>query len=514
MGTTLVAAVIQGSQLIVANVGDSRAYLIRKGHVRQISRDHSWVEESMAAGLLTAEQARTHRYRNLVTRALGQKPEVEVDIFQERLKPGDFIVLCSDGLTGEVRDADIGKAVGQYRASEAASELVAQANRGGGRDNISAVVAIVPGRPAWLSGPLLAAAATGAVLCLAALYLLVSSQLGLPGLWAKRTVTPESVAPPAPVMPTAALSPTEPTAESSATGEVTATPVAAGSTVSATVPTEGGAVALTTAPVTPTAVQVTATPSTAAEPVARLQPGPVVLVPLFWGCHQVEACESVEEAMTGLLTSFGYRVGELEVKQREFAGGLVLELDREIEVNLAVAPVECLLGTVGGLTVHTQKDGQFFSGELMLGTRDAQEVSVTVTRSGPGVPCHSELAEGAEVVVCGHPARSAEDNRHLRGSFVLLRPETGQPEVWLPQNEYRLWLSGTAGALGSLGLKLPLAPADGPVKSATDPWLVYAWRSEEAARCQLSLQAVEFEEGTPAVFAWDPVQARFFPVGE
>jgi Tol biopolymer transport system component/serine/threonine protein phosphatase PrpC len=144
MGTTLVAALIHGSRLIVANVGDSRAYLVRRGQIRQISRDHSWVAQSVAAGLISEEQARHHAQRSLVLRALGQKPEVEVDIFYMRVRPGDAVVLCSDGLSNEVGDGEIAQVVGGGSAWEGAADLVALANGRLGRDNISAVVAKIP----------------------------------------------------------------------------------------------------------------------------------------------------------------------------------------------------------------------------------------------------------------------------------------------------------------------------------------------------------------------------------
>ena len=132
MGTTLVAAVIRGDRLIVANVGDSRAYIFREGVLRQISRDHSWVAETLAAGLITEEQAKTHSYRNLITRALGQRPEVEVDLFQERLRAGDVLLLCSDGLTNEVDDVRIAQVLSQGSPVEAVRSLVILAKRGGG----------------------------------------------------------------------------------------------------------------------------------------------------------------------------------------------------------------------------------------------------------------------------------------------------------------------------------------------------------------------------------------------
>src|SRR5215471_15311413 len=89
MGTTCVAAVLRGNMAYVANVGDSRAYMVRRGQVRQISQDHSWVEEQVRAGLLTHDQARSHAQRNVITRCLGTQAEVEVDVFSEVLEEGD-----------------------------------------------------------------------------------------------------------------------------------------------------------------------------------------------------------------------------------------------------------------------------------------------------------------------------------------------------------------------------------------------------------------------------------------
>ena len=140
MGTTLVAAAIRGDELTVANVGDSRAYLVREGQIRQISRDHSWVAEKLAAGLLTPEQARNHPNRNIITRSLGNDPDVEVDVFCERIGPGDVILLCTDGLSGLVRDEEMAAVVSRADPRRAAEELVRLANERGGPDNITATV--------------------------------------------------------------------------------------------------------------------------------------------------------------------------------------------------------------------------------------------------------------------------------------------------------------------------------------------------------------------------------------
>ncbi len=140
MGTTCVAAVFRGGTAYVANVGDSRSYLVRRGVIKQVSQDHSWVEEQVRAGLLTREQARSHAQRNVITRCLGTQPDVEIDVFSERLEEGDSMFLCSDGLSGLVSDEELGQIVDQYLPQESVYHLVERANENGGSDNITAVV--------------------------------------------------------------------------------------------------------------------------------------------------------------------------------------------------------------------------------------------------------------------------------------------------------------------------------------------------------------------------------------
>ncbi|HEX7737273.1 MAG TPA: Stp1/IreP family PP2C-type Ser/Thr phosphatase [Ktedonobacteraceae bacterium] len=143
MGTTCVAAVLRGNQAYIANVGDSRAYFIRKSRIYQISQDHSWVAEQVRAGLLTEEQARTHAQRNVITRSLGTQPDVEIDIFRETLEEGDTLILCSDGLSGFVNDEDLLRTVDQFVPQESVYHLIERANENGGPDNITAIVARV-----------------------------------------------------------------------------------------------------------------------------------------------------------------------------------------------------------------------------------------------------------------------------------------------------------------------------------------------------------------------------------
>ncbi|MFL5800821.1 MAG: Stp1/IreP family PP2C-type Ser/Thr phosphatase [Roseiflexaceae bacterium] len=143
MGTTGVAALIYHDALHVANVGDSRAYLIRGGQIRQVTRDHSFVSDQVAAGLITAEQARSSPHRNVITRALGYQPEVLVDMFRQPLQVGDIILLCSDGLYGLVTDDEITEIASTYPPDEAVGQLIDLANQRGGSDNITVVIALV-----------------------------------------------------------------------------------------------------------------------------------------------------------------------------------------------------------------------------------------------------------------------------------------------------------------------------------------------------------------------------------
>jgi serine/threonine protein phosphatase PrpC len=140
MGTTCVAAVLRGNRAYIANVGDSRSYLLRGNQVKQISQDHSWVAEQVRAGLLTEEQARTHAQRNVITRCLGTQADVDVDIFHEELFEGDFLVLCTDGLSGLVSDDELLRIVDQFVPQESVYHLVERANENGGPDNITAIV--------------------------------------------------------------------------------------------------------------------------------------------------------------------------------------------------------------------------------------------------------------------------------------------------------------------------------------------------------------------------------------
>ena len=141
MGTTLAMAVVWSGQLAVANVGDSRVYLIRDGRIAQISRDHSWIAELLAVGKITPEEARHHPMRNVVTRSLGGRPDLDIEVYPPlKLRRGDIILVCSDGLWGMVSAEQMLQIVESRSAQAASDALVAAANDAGGHDNITAIV--------------------------------------------------------------------------------------------------------------------------------------------------------------------------------------------------------------------------------------------------------------------------------------------------------------------------------------------------------------------------------------
>ncbi|MGA7673315.1 MAG: Stp1/IreP family PP2C-type Ser/Thr phosphatase [Nitrolancea sp.] len=140
MGTTLVAAVIRGPDLTVANVGDSRAYLVRADRLTQVTRDHSLVAEQVAAGAMTEQEARESQHRNIVTRALGHRQRVDVDIFEIRLLPEDRLLLTSDGLHDYVDEDEMVSVSLSRHPEDASRELVNLALEHGSNDNVTAVV--------------------------------------------------------------------------------------------------------------------------------------------------------------------------------------------------------------------------------------------------------------------------------------------------------------------------------------------------------------------------------------
>ena len=141
MGTTLVVAVFQDSKMLLGHIGDSRCYRLRAGAFQQITKDHSLLQEQIDAGLLTLEQAANSTYKNLVTRALGVDDTVLLDLSEYEVQPGDLYVMCSDGLSDMVDDAEIANIVdGEQTMDEKCDALIDAANRHGGRDNISVLL--------------------------------------------------------------------------------------------------------------------------------------------------------------------------------------------------------------------------------------------------------------------------------------------------------------------------------------------------------------------------------------
>jgi protein phosphatase len=142
MGTTLVVSLFYDNRVLVAHLGDSRLYLLRDGAFRQLTRDHSLLQEQIDSGLLTAEQAKNAQHKNLVTKALGIDPSVEPEIHEYQTRPGDLYLVCSDGLCDMVEDQEISMALQALGGNLklAAQQLVQMANDNGGRDNVSVIL--------------------------------------------------------------------------------------------------------------------------------------------------------------------------------------------------------------------------------------------------------------------------------------------------------------------------------------------------------------------------------------
>jgi protein phosphatase len=141
MGTTVTAVLVDGDELVVGHVGDSRAYLVREGRLAQLTEDHSLVQELLSDGRLSPEEAERHPQRSVITRAVGTDPDVDVDLRRNAVEAGDVVLLCSDGLTDMVTDEAILRIVEQNRhdLDGAVRALVDAANAGGGEDNITVI---------------------------------------------------------------------------------------------------------------------------------------------------------------------------------------------------------------------------------------------------------------------------------------------------------------------------------------------------------------------------------------
>jgi PPM family protein phosphatase len=142
MATTVAAVLVDGDVAHLAHVGDSRIYLFAGDELSQLTADHSWVNEQIQSGVISAEQARSHPLRNVVTRALGGRADLVVDVQSRRMGPGDVLLLCSDGLTTMIGDEEIARILADAPddVGAAATALVETANERGGEDNISVIL--------------------------------------------------------------------------------------------------------------------------------------------------------------------------------------------------------------------------------------------------------------------------------------------------------------------------------------------------------------------------------------
>ena len=146
MGTTMTAAMLEGERLVIAQVGDSRAYLLHQGKLQQLTRDHSLMADMIVAGQLTPEEARTHPQRSVITRALGSDAHLHPDIYEINVETGDRLLICSDGLSGMIFDDQIENTLRRVQDPQrCASQLVNEAIAAGGHDNVTVIVADVTG---------------------------------------------------------------------------------------------------------------------------------------------------------------------------------------------------------------------------------------------------------------------------------------------------------------------------------------------------------------------------------
>ena len=227
MGSTIVAALVLGRDLYIAHVGDSRAYLIHGQEIKQITRDHSWVAEQVEAGILSEEEARRHPHRHVVTRSLGSEAEVEIDLSRETLSPGDAVLLCSDGLTDQVRDEEIRQIVAGNDPKKVANQLIELASQRGGADDVTALVIGIRRAPQLAFAGLLrssrfapiAGGVAIATVILIALYGVLRLKRPIMSV-----VSPSATPPPIAMMLTPTPSPSMPTPTLTALAELT-TPV-------------------------------------------------------------------------------------------------------------------------------------------------------------------------------------------------------------------------------------------------------------------------------------------------
>jgi serine/threonine protein phosphatase PrpC len=147
MGTTLTALLFDGDHLHMGHVGDSRAYLYRDGRARQLTEDHSWIQEQVRAGLISAEEARESRFRNIITRSVGFEPSVEPDLTALSVQAGDCFVICSDGLSNYLSADEVGQVLTGHFYRDVAKVFVDMANERGGDDNVTCLVVYAANEP-------------------------------------------------------------------------------------------------------------------------------------------------------------------------------------------------------------------------------------------------------------------------------------------------------------------------------------------------------------------------------
>jgi serine/threonine protein phosphatase PrpC len=142
MGTTVVAALVAGPVMTLCSAGDSRCYLVRGGDLQQLTQDDSWVSAALGEGILNSDDVERHPLRNVITKAVGARDSIDLEVLEQRLEPGDLVLLCSDGLHGMVNDEKIGRLLLSDPGSleELSQRLVDAANEAGGRDNVTVVL--------------------------------------------------------------------------------------------------------------------------------------------------------------------------------------------------------------------------------------------------------------------------------------------------------------------------------------------------------------------------------------
>jgi serine/threonine protein phosphatase PrpC len=142
MGTTVVATVVTANVLTIGSAGDSRCYLVRGDKLKQLTRDDSWVSAALGEGILNSDDVEHHPLRNVITKAVGARDTIDLDVIEHQLQPGDVVMLCSDGLHGMINDQEISRLLVPVPESleEASARLVDAANEAGGRDNVTVVL--------------------------------------------------------------------------------------------------------------------------------------------------------------------------------------------------------------------------------------------------------------------------------------------------------------------------------------------------------------------------------------